>query len=110
MEIASPYVDVAKDLTVAMYFTSQSYAAKNPDVVNKFQQATAEALNYANSHPDEVRDIVATYTEIPASVLSKVTLPKWPEDISRSSVETLEKLGEQDGLFKTAPDLDELLP
>ncbi|MFD3929059.1 ABC transporter substrate-binding protein [Streptomyces sp. NPDC058614] len=110
VEIASPYVDVAKDLTVAMYFTSQTYATKNPDVVKKFQQATTEALTYANSHPDEVRDIVATYTQISSSVLSKVTLPKWPADISRSSVETLEKLGEQDGLFKTAPDLDKLLP
>ncbi|MEV7283261.1 ABC transporter substrate-binding protein [Streptomyces sp. NPDC093252] len=110
VQIASPYADVAEDLTVAMYFTSQEYAQQNPEVVEKFQQATAEALAYANSHPDEVRDIVATYTEIPASVLSKVTLPKWPEDISRSSVERLEQLGQQDGLFKTAPDLDELLP
>ncbi|MER5789644.1 ABC transporter substrate-binding protein [Streptomyces sp. NPDC001980] len=109
-EIASPYVDVARDLTVAMYFTSQKYAKQNPQVVDKFQKATAEALAYADSHPDEVRDVVSTYTEIPSSVLSKITLPKWPQDISRSSVETLEKLGEQDGLFKTAPDLDELLP
>ncbi|MEV7346144.1 ABC transporter substrate-binding protein [Streptomyces sp. NPDC093544] len=110
VEIASPYVDVAKDLTVAMYFTSQTYATQNPQVVANFQKATAEALAYANSHPDEARDAVSTYTKIPSSVLSKVTLPKWPADISRSSVETLEKLGEQDGLFKTAPDLDELLP
>ena len=110
VEIASPYVDVAKDLTVAMYFTAQKYARQNPKVVEEFQKATAVALSYADGHPDEVRDVVATYTQIPSSVLSKVTLPKWPQDISRSSVETLEKLGEQDGLFKTAPDLDELLP
>ncbi|MFD4600553.1 ABC transporter substrate-binding protein [Streptomyces sp. NPDC058464] len=110
VEIASPYVDVAKDLTVAMYFTSQKYAKQNPQVVSKFQKATAEALAYANGHPDEVRDVVSTYTQIPSSVVSKMTLPKWPQDISRSSVETLEQLGEQDGLFKTAPDLDELLP
>ncbi|MFC9842899.1 ABC transporter substrate-binding protein [Streptomyces sp. NPDC060223] len=110
VEIASPYVDVAKDLTVAMYFTSQTYATQNPQVVTNFQKATAEALAYANSHPEEARDAVSTYTKIPSSVLSKVTLPKWPADISRSSVETLEKLGEQDGLFKTAPDLDALLP
>ncbi|MFE4666291.1 ABC transporter substrate-binding protein [Streptomyces sp. NPDC056716] len=110
VQLASPYVDVAEDLTVALYFTSQEYAERNPAVVEKFQQATAEALAYANSHPDEVRDIVSTYTEIPASVLAEMTLPKWPADISRSSVQRLERLGEQDGLFKTAPDLDELLP
>ena len=54
-EIASPFVDVAPDLTVAMYFTSQQYAQKNPDVVKKFQEATAESLAYADAHPDEAR-------------------------------------------------------
>ncbi|MGW1721662.1 ABC transporter substrate-binding protein [Streptomyces sp. NPDC002306] len=109
-EIASPLVDVAPNLTVAMYFTSTQYAQQNPEVVKKFQEATAESLAYADSHPDEVRAIVTTYTKIPASVLAQVTLPKWPADANRSSIEALEKLGEQDGLFKSAPDLDKLLP
>ncbi|MGW4907153.1 ABC transporter substrate-binding protein [Streptomyces sp. NPDC004270] len=109
-EIASPLVDVAKNLTVAMYFTSTSYAQKNPDVVKKFQEATAESLAYADAHPDEVRQIVTTYTKTPADVLAAVTLPKWPADPNRASIDTLEKLSEQDGLFKTAPDLDKLLP
>ncbi|MCG7202362.1 ABC transporter substrate-binding protein [Streptomyces arenae] len=109
-EIASPLVDVAQNLTVAMYFTSTSYARKNPAVVKKFQEAVAESLSYADAHPDEVRQIVTTYTKTPADVLAKVTLPKWPAEANRSSIETLEKLSEQDGLFKTAPDLDKLLP
>ncbi|MGW1535584.1 ABC transporter substrate-binding protein [Streptomyces aureus] len=109
-EIASSLVDVAKNLTVAMYFTSNQYAQQHPDVVKKFQEATAESLAYADAHPDEVRAIVTTYTTIPAAVLAKVTLPKWPAEPDRASIETLEKLGEQDGLFKSAPDLDKLLP
>ncbi|MFJ9558472.1 ABC transporter substrate-binding protein [Streptomyces fuscichromogenes] len=109
-EIASPLVDVAKNLTVALYFTSTSYAQKNPGVVTEFQAAVAESLSYADAHPDEVRQIVTTYTKTPADVLAKVTLPKWPAEANRSSIETLEKLSEQDGLFKTAPDLDKLLP
>ncbi|MGW1621284.1 ABC transporter substrate-binding protein [Streptomyces sp. NPDC002172] len=109
-EIASPLVDVAQNLTVAMYFTSTSYAQKNPAVVKKFQEAVAQSLSYADAHPDEVRQIVTTYTKTPADVLAEVTLPKWPAAANRSSIETLEKLSEQDGLFKTAPDLDKLLP
>jgi NitT/TauT family transport system substrate-binding protein len=109
-EIASSYVDVAKDLTVAMYFTSQSYAQKNPKVVKEFREATEESLKYADSHPDEVRKILTTYTKIPSSLLSKLTLPSWPAEANRPSIETLEKLGQQDGLFKSAPDLDKLLP
>ncbi|MFI5879910.1 ABC transporter substrate-binding protein [Streptomyces sp. NPDC051554] len=109
-QIAWPLVDVAPNLTVAMYFTSTAYATKNPDLVKKFQEATAESLAYADAHPDEVRQIVATYTKVPSSVLAKVILPKWPADPNRSSIETLENLSVTDGLFKTAPDLDKLLP
>ncbi|MET7696519.1 ABC transporter substrate-binding protein [Streptomyces sp. NPDC005485] len=109
-EIASSLVDIAKNLTVAMYFTSTQYAQQHPDLVKKFQEATAESLAYADAHPDEVRAIVTTYTKIPAAVLAKVTLPKWPAEPDRASIESLEKLGEQDGLFKKTPDLDKLLP
>jgi NitT/TauT family transport system substrate-binding protein len=110
VEIASPLVDVAPNLTVALYFTSQQYLQKNPEAVKKFQEATAESLAYAEAHPDEVRQIITTYTKIPASVLAQVTLPKWPAAANRPSIEALEKLGAQDKLFKSAPDLDELLP
>ncbi|MFD8926468.1 ABC transporter substrate-binding protein [Streptomyces mirabilis] len=109
-EIASSLVDVAKGLTVAMYFTSTQYEQKNPDVVRKFQEATAESLAYADAHPDEARQAVTTYTKIPATTLAQVTLPKWPAEPNRASIEALEKLGEQDGLFKSTPDLDKLLP
>ncbi|MFJ9353129.1 ABC transporter substrate-binding protein [Streptomyces mirabilis] len=109
-EIASSLVDVAKGLTVAMYFTSTQYEQKNPDVVRKFQEATAESLAYADAHPDEVRQAVTTYTKIPAATLAQVTLPKWPAEPNRASIEALEKLGAQDGLFKSTPDLDKLLP
>ncbi|KMS76672.1 nitrate ABC transporter substrate-binding protein [Streptomyces viridochromogenes] len=109
-EIASPLVDVAPEVTVAMYFTSTQYAQQHPDVVKKFQDATAESLAYAEAHPDEARQIVTTYTKIPASVLEQVILPKWPSEPNRASIEALMKLGEEDGLFKKTPDLDALLP
>ncbi|MEU6373058.1 ABC transporter substrate-binding protein [Streptomyces sp. NPDC046909] len=109
-EIASPLVDVAPNLTVAMYFTSTSYEQQHPDVVKKFKEAAAESLAYADAHPDEARQIVTTYTKIPAAVLAKVTLPAWPAEPDRASLDALEKLGQEDGLFKTEPDLDKLLP
>ncbi|MGW3498723.1 ABC transporter substrate-binding protein [Streptomyces sp. NPDC001020] len=109
-EIASSLVDVAKNLTVAMYFTSSQYEKQHPDVIKKFREATAQSLAYANDHPDEVRQIVTTYTKIPADVLAKTTLPKWPAEPNRASIEALAQLGEKDGLFKKTPDLSTLLP
>ncbi|WP_171113863.1 MULTISPECIES: ABC transporter substrate-binding protein [unclassified Streptomyces] len=109
-EIASPFVDIAPDLTIAMYFTSTRYAQQNPDVVKKFRDATEESLAYADSHPDEVREIVTTYTKISPEVLEQVTLPKWPAEANRDSIIDLMKLGYEDGLFKSSPNLDQLLP
>ncbi|MER5844020.1 ABC transporter substrate-binding protein [Streptomyces prasinus] len=109
-EIASSMVDIAPDLTISLYFTSTRYAQKNPEVVEKFREAVAESLAYADSHPDEVREVVTTYTKIPPAVLKQVTLPKWPTEPNRASVERLVRLGDESDLFKQAPDLDELLP
>lgn len=109
-EIASSLVDVADDLTVAMYFTSAQYRKQHPDVVEKFRKATEQSLAYADEHPDEVRQIVTTYTKISPEVLARTTFPKWPAEPNRASIEKLAELGERDGLFKKKPDLDALLP
>ncbi|MFC4465629.1 ABC transporter substrate-binding protein [Streptomyces xiangluensis] len=108
--IASSFYDVDPNLTVAMYFTSQQYAKQNPELVKKFQEATAESLKYADSHPDEVREIVATYTKIPQTLLEKLTLPNWPAEPNRASIERLAELAKEDGQLKESPDLDALLP
>ncbi|GAB2713226.1 ABC transporter substrate-binding protein [Streptomyces bullii] len=109
-EIASNFYDVSPDLTVALYFTSQQYAQQNPDLVKRFREATVESLAYADRHPDEVRRILTTYTKIPGTLLEKLTLPRWPAEPDRASIERLAELGLRDGLFDQRPDLDKLLP
>ncbi|MEU2318938.1 ABC transporter substrate-binding protein [Streptomyces althioticus] len=108
--VASNFVDVSPDLTIALYFTSDKLAQQDPELVKKFAEATRESLAYAGSHPDEVREILATYTKIPAKTLQALKLPRWPEEPDRASLERLGELGRQDGLFDEAPDLDTLLP
>jgi NitT/TauT family transport system substrate-binding protein len=108
--VAWNYVDAAPDLTVAAYFTSAKLIADQPDLVKAFTEAMNESLAYADSHPDEVRDVIGTYTKIDPAVRAKLTLPKWPVAINRPSVETLAKLGTQDGVITGSPDLGKLLP
>ena len=109
-KIASSYVDAAPDLTVAMYFTSQQLLADNPDLANRFTEAMKESLAYADSHPDEVRTALGTYTKIPPEVRDALILPKWPADVNRQSVETLADLAVADGLLPQKPDIASLLP
>ncbi len=108
--IASNYVDAAPDLTVATYFTSTQQAKTNPDLVKRFAEAMAESLQYADAHPDEVRKVLGSYTEIAPDVAAKITLPKWPADINKESVQTLADLAVGDKLIGKTPDLDTLLP
>ncbi|WP_238011299.1 ABC transporter substrate-binding protein [Dactylosporangium sp. AC04546] len=108
--VASNYVDAAANLTVATYFTSQDLIAKNPDLVKRFKEAMAESLAYANAHPDEVRQIITTYTQITADVTAKITLPAWPAEVNKASVQTLTDLAVQDKLLDKAPALDDLIP
>jgi NitT/TauT family transport system substrate-binding protein len=109
-KIASSYTDAAPDLTVAMYFTSQQLLSSDPDLVNRFTEAMKESLAYADTHPDEVRTALGSYTQIPAPVREALVLPKWPPDVNRRSVETLADLAVADGLLAQKPDIAALLP
>ncbi|MBU2669204.1 ABC transporter substrate-binding protein [Actinoplanes bogorensis] len=109
--VASNFVDAAPGLTVAAYFTSTKLAGENADLVKRFTEAINESLAYADSHPDEVRAIIGSYTKIDEKTRADVTLPKWPTEINQASVETLAKLGTGDGIFDGAtPDVAKLMP
>ncbi|UQU62174.1 ABC transporter substrate-binding protein [Couchioplanes caeruleus] len=109
--VAWNYVDAAPDLTVAAYFASTKLIADDADLVKRFTDAMNESLSYADAHPDEVRAVLGSYTKIDPKARAALTLPKWPTAINKVSVETLAKLGEQDGIFAGAtPDLTKILP
>ncbi|HEX6683666.1 MAG TPA: ABC transporter substrate-binding protein [Candidatus Limnocylindrales bacterium] len=109
-KIASSYVDTAANLAVALYFTSQQTLAAKPDLVKRFQEAMKESLAYADAHPDEARAVIGTYTQIAPDVIAKMTLPKWPAEINRASVQTLADLALSDGLLTKPADVSALLP
>ena len=54
--------------------------------------------------------MLTTHTQIDQAVIQELTLPKWPPDINRASVETLANLAVHDGLVTTQPDLAAFLP
>jgi NitT/TauT family transport system substrate-binding protein len=108
--IASSWVDAAPDLTVAVYFTSQRLMEENPDLVERFATAMQQSLAYANDNPDEIREIIPSYTPISPEVAAELTLPAWPAEINRASAETLAQRALDAGLLTEMPDLDSLLP
>jgi NitT/TauT family transport system substrate-binding protein len=108
--ISSAYAEVAPNLTVGVYFTNKDVITSKPDLTKRFTEAMKKSNEYAASHPDEVRSILSTYTQIKADVAAKLILPKWPTEINRDSVQVLSDLAQKDGIMSKAPDLKALLP
>jgi NitT/TauT family transport system substrate-binding protein len=109
-KVIGSYADVDPNLCVALYFTSTQLAASNPDLVRRFTEAMKESLAYADSHGDEVRQVLSTYTQISEDVRKNLTLPKWNAEINRDAVTKLGDLAVADGLMTGKPDLTALLP
>ncbi|MEV3914639.1 ABC transporter substrate-binding protein [Streptomyces canus] len=107
--VASPFAETAPNLTIAAYFTSTKLATQNPGLIKNFTEAMTKSLTYADQHPDEVRQVLSTYTKIPSQLTNSLTLPRWPATINLRSVKVLASLGEKDGIFGgKKPDLEAL--
>jgi len=108
--VIGTYADVDPNLCVALYFTSKELIGKNPDLVKRFTDAMTESLAYADSHPDDVRAVLGTYTQITEAVRKGLTLPKFPSTINKDAVNKLADLSVTYGLMPSKPDVGALLP
>ncbi|MGW4466438.1 ABC transporter substrate-binding protein [Micromonospora sp. NPDC004704] len=108
--VASNFVDTAPNMTVAAYFTSEKVVKERADLTRRFTAAIETSLKYAQEHPDEARKVLLSYTKIEAAVTEQITLPAWPSEINRESVQVMADLMLTDGLIKEKVDISELLP
>ena len=107
--LVNAYEEMAENYTVATYFASKQYIAENRDVVDRFVRAMEKSLDHASSHPDQVRAIVGTYTEIPQEVLDQMNLPVWKADLNEPTIEQTAEKAKEYGFIEESPDLDALI-
>ena len=105
-----PLVDIAPNVMIAVYFASAQYVNANPDMVKRFKAAITESLAYADSHNDEVRQIIPTFTRITPEIAGKIVLPKWSTEMNRSSTQVLADDAFESGLITKKADVAALLP
>jgi NitT/TauT family transport system substrate-binding protein len=103
-----PFAEPIEDLTVATYFGLEPTLQEDPDLVDDFQAAINESLEYANSNPDEVRRILLTYTQIPPEAVEQIALPSFPQEVNWDSVETVAELMADFGITEEAADVEAL--
>jgi NitT/TauT family transport system substrate-binding protein len=96
-------------LTVGTYFGTTQYIGENEDVVARFARAMNKSLAYAQEHPEEARDAVVGYTEIPADVARAMKLSFWSTDLNRPSIELIADEAERFEFVEEKPSVDELI-
>lgn len=108
--LSANFAEFDPELDVAGYFTSAQYAQENPEVTEKFTTAMNKSLDYAQEHPDEVRDIVGTYTKISEDVRAEMVLPRFRAEFNSEAVQKLGDAAQSYGTLSKPVDLAKLLP
>jgi len=103
------YASMGHGLPFAGWFASESYAARNPQVVQRFTTALEQSLRYAEAHPDEARATLDKYLKLDSGVSAKVTLPNWDPTTNRDELRTLAQLTVDTGLIDDLKPLDRLM-
>jgi ABC-type nitrate/sulfonate/bicarbonate transport system substrate-binding protein len=75
------YNTFGKEFIFSVWFTTQDYAKKHPDVVKTFARVVANAARYTNSHPKETAPMLAAYTGI-----AQATIERMPRVTNGTSV------------------------
>jgi len=83
--------------------------AEEPELVDDFQAAIGESLQYASDNPDEVRRIITTYTQIAPEVAEQIALPAFPQEVDEESLRTVADLMQEYGITSEPADVDALL-
>ncbi|ONK14588.1 ABC transporter substrate-binding protein [Streptomyces sp. MP131-18] len=103
------YAAMGQGLPIAGWFTSESFAAEHPDVVDRFATALERSLRYAEEHPDEARAVLDDYLDLAEGVSARVTLPGWDPRTDAAELEDLARLTAEAGLIENTDPLDGLL-
>jgi NitT/TauT family transport system substrate-binding protein len=97
------------EMTVATYFTSNELLESDPEMVEGFVRAMNRSLEYATENPDEARQAISQYTEIPPETLEQVVLPLWQTDLNQDSIDLIAELMVTYDITDEEADVDALI-
>ncbi|KRE79563.1 ABC transporter substrate-binding protein [Arthrobacter sp. Soil763] len=108
--VSSNFVDMSPELDIAGYFTKADTIKNKAELTQKFTRAMNKSLEYAQTHPQEVRDIVGTYTKIDEATRAKMVLPRYRVEFNKDAFKTLGDAAAKYGTLSKAPNAGDLLP
>jgi NitT/TauT family transport system substrate-binding protein len=104
------FADFDPKLDISGYFTTGDKVSSDPELVAKFQSAMNKSLEYAQENPQEVRDIVGTYTKIEEADRAEMALPTFRKDFNMEAAQKLADAAVKYGTLSKEPDLESIFP
>jgi NitT/TauT family transport system substrate-binding protein len=109
MQIDAPSVETLPSFPNGVYVAAEQYIAENGDVVDRFSRAMNKSLDYAQAHPEEVRQIIPTFTEVPEAAAQQLRLPPFDSELDREGIELEADLTAKYGIIDEAPAYEDLV-
>jgi NitT/TauT family transport system substrate-binding protein len=90
--VSYPSVEAIPGQPALVTFTTRKYAEANPEVVEGFRKGVVESIAYCEEHPDEYKDAIVRYVEMPADVVAAIRPEIWTPDVD---VDLLQQVADQ---------------
>ena len=101
--VMAPGPVLGKYFPIGGYFARADWIAQNPDTAKKFTTAMNQSLQYAQTHSDEVRQL------LPAASRN-IRLPIWTTLADRQQILDLARYAKKYGVIASLPNLTQLVP
>jgi NitT/TauT family transport system substrate-binding protein len=107
--LSYPFVEVQPGLDIAGWISSARYVEENPEVVEKFTAALAEANDYLNNDAEEKIKWTAEFTKSEPDVIRKLTLDRWVSTVDAAGFQKFVDLAVKEKVFAKSVDVKTML-
>ena len=105
----TPYAVLGDAFPNGAWGTTQQVIETDPELVAAFTRAITRSLEFAAENPDAVREIIPTYTQVPAETAAVIRLPVFTAELDDALMEELLGYTEKYGVIEDAVSLEELV-
>lgn len=103
------YQDTIPGLSTMITFGSQSFVEEDPELMEKYRAAMAEALEFSEANPERVREVLVNFLDMPEEVAQNLKLEEFNPEIQREALSDLMGLMEKYGVIEGGLNLDDIV-
>ena len=101
---------VAPQYSAGAWFTTTTFAQKNPEAIRRFSSVIYETAKWANTHHTETVPILAKYSKLTPEAISGMIRVEFAEQLRPVEIQLLLDAGTKLGFLPRTVNAAELLP